>query len=168
MLKGKVKKLPDTVLQYLEIRDKDLLFWQDEDGSMLVDKCESPIEQLMFLGLADFFKNFEYIFENLIINIEVQKRFLFKGVYYRTDIFVNIGDSNILKSYPYVIECDGHQFHEKTKEQVRKDRQRERDLMKLGNKVIRFSGSEILEDPEKCARDFWDIVKSDMETKEGQ
>lgn len=51
----------------------------------------------------------------------------------------------------YVIECDGHDFHDRTKEQARKDRSRDRDLLRLGYKVIRFTGSEIYRDARKCA-----------------
>lgn len=44
----------------------------------------------------------------------------------------------------YIIECDGHDFHEKTKEQVIHDKRRERCLLATGRKVLRFSGTEIL------------------------
>lgn len=59
-----------------------------------------------------------------------------------------------------VIECDGHDFHQKTKEQVKKDNQRERDLKKLGYEVVRFSGSEIFEDAEKCVQELLDIMRN--------
>jgi very-short-patch-repair endonuclease len=52
-----------------------------------------------------------------------------------------------------VIECDGHEFHEKTKEQAAKDKARDRDLQERGYKVFRFSGSEIWRDPFACARE---------------
>jgi very-short-patch-repair endonuclease len=52
-----------------------------------------------------------------------------------------------------VVECDGHQFHEKTKEQVSRDKKRDRDLQTAGYKVFRFSGSEISNDPIACAYD---------------
>jgi very-short-patch-repair endonuclease len=40
-----------------------------------------------------------------------------------------------------VVECDGHDFHEKTKQQVTKDNRRERELQIAGWHVFRFSGS---------------------------
>ncbi len=52
-----------------------------------------------------------------------------------------------------VIECDGHEFHEKTKEQVARDKRRDRDLQHDGCKVFRYSGSEIWKDPYDCAID---------------
>lgn len=50
-----------------------------------------------------------------------------------------------------VIECDGHDFHERTKEQAAKDRSRDRELSALGFDVFRFTGSELWRDPWGCA-----------------
>ena len=40
-----------------------------------------------------------------------------------------------------VVECDGHDFHEKTKDQVARDKSRVRDLEIAGWRVLRFTGS---------------------------
>lgn len=48
------------------------------------------------------------------------------------------------------IECDGHDFHERTKEQAAHDRARDRHFQSLGLNVFRFTGSEIWKDPVKC------------------
>lgn len=50
-----------------------------------------------------------------------------------------------------VIECDGHDFHERTKEQAARDRSRDRALSNQGYDVFRFTGSEIWRDPWGCA-----------------
>jgi len=50
-----------------------------------------------------------------------------------------------------VIECDGHDFHERTKIQAEKDRSRDRELLSIGMPVMRFTGSEIWRDATKCA-----------------
>jgi very-short-patch-repair endonuclease len=52
-----------------------------------------------------------------------------------------------------VIECDGHNFHERTKKQAAKDKERDRFLQASGYRVFRFSGSEIWADPVRCADD---------------
>lgn len=49
-----------------------------------------------------------------------------------------------------VIECDGHDFHEKTKEQAARDKSRDRFLSTQVGRVIRFSGSEIYRDVASC------------------
>lgn len=41
------------------------------------------------------------------------------------------------------IELDGHDFHERTKEQVARDRSRDRDLSARGWRVARWTGSEL-------------------------
>ncbi len=50
-----------------------------------------------------------------------------------------------------VVECDGHTYHDRTKEQAAQDRQRDRSLKHAGYDVIRFTASEISDDPEGCA-----------------
>lgn len=42
-----------------------------------------------------------------------------------------------------VVELDGHDFHERTREQARRDKRRDRDLVAGGWKVLRYTGSEI-------------------------
>lgn len=63
-------------------------------------------------------------------------------------IFVNGIASDEIK---IVVECDGHDFHEKTKEQAARDKRRDRDLQIAGWKVLRFTGSEIWRDYYACA-----------------
>ncbi len=50
-----------------------------------------------------------------------------------------------------VVECDGHAFHEKTPEQARRDKSRDRELLIKGYPVMRFTGSEIYQRPLHCA-----------------
>jgi len=46
----------------------------------------------------------------------------------------------------YAIELDGHEFHERTKEQAQRDRERDRNLAAIGYQVLRYTGSEIYKD----------------------
>lgn len=62
-----------------------------------------------------------------------------------------------------IIECDGHNFHEITKEQATKDKSKDRTLEERGLHVIRFTGSEITKDPEKCALQVKDYVNSKVD-----
>jgi very-short-patch-repair endonuclease len=48
------------------------------------------------------------------------------------------------------VECDGHEFHERTKKQAEHDKARDRFLTGRGIKVLRFTGSEIFRDPIIC------------------
>jgi very-short-patch-repair endonuclease len=56
------------------------------------------------------------------------------------------------------IECDGHDFHEKTKEQAARDKKRDRDLQHAGWAVLRFTGSQIYGDAAATAAEVWRFV----------
>jgi very-short-patch-repair endonuclease len=59
-----------------------------------------------------------------------------------------------------VIECDGHDYHERTKEQAAHDRRRDRRLAAIHSlPTIRFTGSEIHRDPSACADEVIAIVR---------
>lgn len=49
------------------------------------------------------------------------------------------------------IECDGHDFHERTKMQAQRDKERDRKIQAAGHPILRFTGSEIFNDPFQCA-----------------
>lgn len=55
-----------------------------------------------------------------------------------------------------------HEFHEKTREQARRDRARERALQATGIVVIRFTGSEIWRNPSKCAEEVIRIISKQI------
>ena len=56
------------------------------------------------------------------------------------------------------IELDGHDYH-KTKEQRTNDAQRERYLELDGWRVIRFTGTEIYQDVEKCINQAIELIE---------
>lgn len=53
--------------------------------------------------------------------------------------------------HPIFIECDGHDFHERTKEQAQHDREKDRAIQAAGIPILRFTGSEIHRRPVYCA-----------------
>ena len=57
-----------------------------------------------------------------------------------------------------IVECDGHDFHDRTKEQASRDRARDRELKKLGYEVFRYTGSDIWADVYGCATESIDRV----------
>lgn len=70
-------------------------------------------------------------------------------------------DELVRLSVPVIIECDGHDFHERTKGQAQHDRERDRYMQKRGYRVMRFTGSELYRDPMKCAKELDDFLASD-------
>lgn len=77
---------------------------------------------------------------------------------YRIDFLVGALSSLDAKPEWAVVECDGHDFHEKTKEQARRDKKRDRHFTAKGYHVFRFTGSEIYHDPGACARQVVDFL----------
>jgi very-short-patch-repair endonuclease len=57
-----------------------------------------------------------------------------------------------------IVECDGHAFHEKTKEQAQHDKARDRELQAMGYRVLRFTGSEIYRDAFRCANEVNKLI----------
>lgn len=53
------------------------------------------------------------------------------------------------------VELDGHDFHERTREQVTHRNARDRDLQCDGWIVLHYSGSELVRDPEACVGDVY-------------
>jgi hypothetical protein len=50
-----------------------------------------------------------------------------------------------------VVECDGHDYHDRTKQQASSDRARDRFLLSKNVHTIRFTGSDIFRDANECA-----------------
>ena len=157
--------------------------WLDENEEKLIQeatycygdngllKCESPIEEVMYLALVNLFQYFSIFQARYFVEITTQRVIETGSRTYRTDISVEVHDLKTLnldtdqyRVFKFAVECDGHEFHEKTKEQVRNDRKRERFLMKNGYTVIRFAGSEIYDDAQKCALEVWEIIKKRIDS----
>jgi very-short-patch-repair endonuclease len=55
-----------------------------------------------------------------------------------------------------IVECDGHDYHERTKDQAKRDRSRDRRSLMEGYDCFRLTGSEIWNDPWGCAEQITD------------
>ena len=80
---------------------------------------------------------------------------------WRVDYLIHAYDNGYFSKKPdtwmkLIVECDGHNFHERTKGQAARDRSRDRDAQALGIPVYRFTGSEIWKDPYGCA---WSVIE---------
>ena len=67
-----------------------------------------------------------------------------------------------------IIECDGHDYHQKTKEQVIRDNEREYDLKMAGYNILRFSGSQIYNHPFECAEEAYLYITKLIQEKKGE
>jgi very-short-patch-repair endonuclease len=62
--------------------------------------------------------------------------------------------------YAFVaVECDGHEYHDRSSADAARDKARDRFLAELGITVLRFTGSEIFRDANACAKQALDIAE---------
>ena len=68
---------------------------------------------------------------------------------YRADFLI----SSIFKGEvtSFVVECDGHAFHDRSEKERRYEKQRDRFFQRQGYKVFHFTGAEIVKNPYKVA-----------------
>lgn len=116
--------------------------------------CESFIEQKLYNLLNRSFED-----NNLNKRFTITPQYPVPKTPYRVDLFIR--DDKTRKPV-CIIECDGHEFHEKTKEQVQEDKKRDRILAKKGYIVLRFTGSEIINDVNNCVSEIVNFVKGDI------
>lgn len=111
----------------------------------------SPIEQIYFVAFLTVQKiaGVKFVIEPQY-PIECGKKEYYADFAVCHYEFINFNDE-IKKDFRLVIECDGYEFHQKTKEQVEKDNQREYDIKMQGFEILRFSGREIYNDAMGCA-----------------
>jgi very-short-patch-repair endonuclease len=79
---------------------------------------------------------------------------------YRADYVLEyrVGDPQQNARTVMVVECDGHDYHERTKQQARHDKRRDRYMTASGLRVLRFTGSEIFADANKCASESLQVL----------
>jgi len=115
-----------------------------------VGNSGSPIETLLRAGLSLNARLRTYMGEEQQFFLEGQEQI---GPY-RVDFVFEAYGAEV------VIEVDGHDFHERTKEQAAKDKSRDRYLTANGYTVIRFTGSEVWANPFACAEEAFNVAKA--------
>jgi hypothetical protein len=125
--------------------------------SRLLDRCESPIEVRLAIHLyADVIDNSSCDLDNQVPAV---------GGKYRLDFTLcnerSQSDPMFDPAAPVriCIEADGHDFHERTKEQAGRDKSRDRALAAEGWTVLRFTGSEIWKNPAGCVSEIMGLVE---------
>jgi len=140
--------------------------------------AESPIEKLFgaaaTLSIETIYRGFDYEIGGGITFDEAEKRLnknkgkdgiLFSQVMidqFRVD-FLLLHRSGVAGNAGFVIECDGHEFHEKTKEQAARDKARDRSISSRSLQIMRFTGSEIWRDPFGCVFQVFSVAEINTE-----
>lgn len=126
----------------------------------LSPECESPIEAAYYQALS---------IAASLRGLEIITRTQHKIADYRVDFFIRTSGLKCPKcsAGPFraevIVECDGHDFHERTKEQASRDRSRDRMLQQMGYVVFRYTGSDIWKDVFGCAAETIEHMESTLE-----
>jgi very-short-patch-repair endonuclease len=118
-----------------------------ENGARL---CESPPELAMLYAIAlvawDQFGAGGLIATRGVF-LEVQPQAHIGN--YRVDFLLTMAlrdRGTTVSSAQMVVECDGHDFHDRTKEQASRDRARDRELQAVDLPIFRYTGSDVWRD----------------------
>ncbi len=119
--------------------------------------CEPPLESPIEEKILQAFLSSGFVHEgdhlSRLDGTSVRWQVKLLGGKYRADFVVG--------RYPsVVVECDGHEHHEKTKEQAQRDKKRDRELTAAGLTVLHFTGSEIHRDAKGCVKEVLDMLES--------
>ena len=114
---------------YLEICDKEIT---------------SPIERILFISVRALIEL------NCIQNLHIVPQHIIGT--FRADFLVWFEKDGKLKTL--LVECDSRQFHDRSEDERKKEKRRERYFVSSGYKLFRFTGSEIVRDPGKCAAEI--------------
>lgn len=153
------KALDNLLAEAAEVLDVHLGFFSTRG---YFEQCQSPIEQA-FLAAGDMFLhlNMAHLHVGLPIDLMVERTKKTKTLElfmkpqwevagYRADFLLGYAGAGTHKQTSIIVECDGHEWHERTKEQAQHDKERDRVLNAHAAKVIRFTGSEIYARPMHC------------------
>lgn len=79
---------------------------------------------------------------------------------FRPDLAITtwVNEQRDIPPFIVIIEVDGHDYHERTKEQAEYDKSRDRFMTRTHAKVFRFTGREVWRDPDACAYEVFEYV----------
>ena len=143
----------------------------DYMGAGVVALVESPIEYKLLIAMFMYHRQF-YGPEISVVSqgglnafgkyrsVVIVPQFIMPGPKGNIRLDFALMD-NLRRDVEIAVECDGHDFHERTKEQAKSDRSRDRAVQAAGLKILRFTGSEIHNDPFGCAAEVWNLYPTD-------
>jgi very-short-patch-repair endonuclease len=145
----------EPFLPLMQKADREAIEVANERSALAFSKCGSPIEEL-FLAFCsspseDFTDWHDGSLEWPRYGIVVTQQHPVER--FKLD-FALISDTG----NKVAVELDGHDFHERTKEQATRDKSRDRRLVELGWTVLRFTGSEVWKDPRACVDQAHKVV----------
>lgn len=163
--------LVDQILDRISPRVDGMVGWLSSDAR----NGDTPIERLFYAALflaisdceQDYFTHLRgvpiEVFESWKESPDLDRQHMFispqvEVAGWRVDFLIHVFADWAREDQPgpmgwnrLIVECDGHDFHERTKEQAARDRDRDRQAQLAGIEIFRFTGSELWRDPLGCA-----------------
>lgn len=132
-----------------------------DDWNTIGAGCQSPIERMLLWALLG-----EHVFSDVIAPAYAITNANSGDILcvqqavcgFTADFVINAKPRATRPGRLIVIECDGHEWHSDRKRMAR-DRKRDRDIQKAGHVILRFTGSQIVNDPKACAQEVLQFIK---------
>lgn len=148
------------------------------EGSTLSEfsdcNIESPIEQLLYVAMKAI-KKINFIADHMVVDHSNGRECFHVGLCilpqykinkFKCDFLIIFGSP--VSAIPHnwkqrilnevIIECDGHDWHDRNEKQRRYEKQRDRYLQSEGYKISHYTGKEIFENPVKVAVEILNTV----------
>ena len=157
----------------IEVLAKEVVRSVSLTMAMALDSCQSPIEVAMFFALTSQAVGFGPHMPTVVVwdghpsqivdrigwgTVEIRPQAQIGE--HRVDFLVTfshdpIGDDGKRTRIErkLIVECDGHDFHDRTKGQASRDRERDRALQAAGYQVFRYTGADLWADVFKCSHE---------------
>ncbi len=161
--KSDENRLQDLIEQYVEEYRHFLLGlypndvyedkYEDIDYTILV--TESPIERLFYIAFKNVIR--EETSDPLgDVSFDIKPQVEVSS--HRVDFVMSSFTPTESVGSVLFIELDGHEYHS-TKEQKKADNQRTRVLSSEADAIIRFTGTEVYENPENCVHEAMRVLR---------
>lgn len=143
-----------------------ILEYYSQELILGLDETKSPVER-MYLVWINYERVYYGLGDDVFVNLVPQYKVIKGKKSFYIDFCFEVIDYYPIKEplLKLFVEIDGHDFHEKTKEQVKLDKRRERMLADECDALIRFSGSEIFNDPRGCVHETMRILRKKFNDK---
>lgn len=115
---------------------------------------QSPIEMIFYYAFDILKPGYLWLEPQYEIITPSEKKYVCDFVFDTDDNALSVKYEH---SFKIAIECDGFEYH-RTKQQMIHDNLKDLALKKMGYDVLHFSGSQIYNEPWKCAKDAIEYI----------
>lgn len=142
--KGIISYISKNVGEY-----EDKSFFENTMSGILIRDMTSPIEQILFFALCALRKINNLKPLTIFPQYEIGK--------YRVDFFIE-KEMSTDEYRQLIVECDSQIWHENTEKERKYEKKRDRYFISKGYKVFHFTGTEIMQNYYKIAKEILEEI----------